>query len=211
MRSAWNVRVAGVEARFAARDRGAHHFGQLAGGGERPAALRRGDGAGDAAGESLFAQRADQRAELALRQAGDEVGGGFAVAAHPHVERSVLAERKPALGLVELHRRDAEVEGDAGDRPRLERPEQPLHVAERAGDQGQAAAVLRRQRLAALDRVGVAVDAEHAAARGAEDRLAIAAGAKGRVDIDRVVARAERGQNRVDQYGDMGRGFGHRR
>ena len=42
---------------------------------------------------------------------------GPVVGAHPHVERAVLPVAEPALGAVELHRRDPEVEEDAVDRP----------------------------------------------------------------------------------------------
>ena len=106
----------------------------------------------------------------------------------------------PRCGLVQLHRRDAEIEGDAGDGPGRKRPEQPLHVAERAGDQGQPAAVAGGERLAARDRLGVTVNAEDTAARGAEERFTIAAGAEGSVDIDRIVARRQRSQHRLGEH-----------
>src|SRR5262249_51719171 len=162
-----------------------------AGCGYGTAPLRRRDRAGDAAGEALLTESADQRAELALWETRDQLGGSLAVAAHAHVERAVLAKRKAALALIQLHRRHSEVERDAGDWARRKRPDQPLHLAERAGDQGQPATVFLGERLTAGDRVGVAVDAKDAAASRAEDRLAVAAGTKGRVDIGRVVARRE--------------------
>ena len=53
--------------------------------------------------------------EIALGRARDDVGGARALAAHAHVERPVEAEGEAALGLVELHRGDAEIEHDAVD------------------------------------------------------------------------------------------------
>ena len=53
--------------------------------------------------------------ELRLRSLVDEIGGARPVALHAHVERAVVAEREAALGLVELHRRHADIEHDAVD------------------------------------------------------------------------------------------------
>ena len=43
----------------------------------------------------------------------DEVGCALAVLAHAHVERTVGLEGEAALGQIELHRGDADIEGDS--------------------------------------------------------------------------------------------------
>ena len=74
------------------------------------------DRARDVAGEALLAERRDDLREVALGGRIDQIGRARARAAHAHVERAVVAEREAALGLIELHRGDAEVEQDAVDR-----------------------------------------------------------------------------------------------
>src|SRR6202034_1464326 len=123
----------------------------------------------------------------------------LAVLAHAHVERTVGAEREAALRLVELEGRDAEIEDDAvGLLPR-----DRVHRRERTLRQRETALELRDQLLAARDGVGIAVDAEHAALGGAEDRARVAAAAEGRVDVARAVAGIERRDHLVEHDGDM--------
>ncbi len=57
---------------------------------------------------------------------------------HAHVERTFAAEGEAALGLVELHRRNAEVEGHAVDRGDAFAGQQRVHRAEAAFDHGEA-------------------------------------------------------------------------
>ena len=85
------------------------------GGADRRLVARAHDGAGDRAGMALLAERRDDGGEIALGGARHHVGGARPVAAHAHVERTVEAEGEAALGLVELHRGDAEIEHDAVD------------------------------------------------------------------------------------------------
>ena len=72
------------------------------------------------------------------------VGGGGAVRRHAHVERAVALEREAALGVVELHRRDADVEHDAVDGRKSCSPRPRGQLAEAAFDQGQPAAARHR-------------------------------------------------------------------
>ena len=91
-----------------------HHalddVGERPRGADRRFAARRDDGAGDGAGVALLAERLDDVGEIALGRRRDHIGGGRAGVAHAHVERTVEPEREAALGLVELHRGDAEIE-----------------------------------------------------------------------------------------------------
>src|SRR5688572_12836915 len=56
------------------------------------------------------------RGDFGLAGAVQEIGGAGALPAHAHVERTVGLEGEAALGPVELHRRDADIESDAVDR-----------------------------------------------------------------------------------------------
>jgi hypothetical protein len=71
------------------------------------------DRARDRARVAFLAQRADDECKVAFGRLGHHVGGARPVAPHPHVQRSVQAEREPALGRIELHGRNPEVEDDA--------------------------------------------------------------------------------------------------
>ena len=76
-------------------------------------ARRRDDRAGDRARVPLLAVAAEEERELALLRLVDEIAGGeLGRSVHPHVERRVGSVGEPALGPVELHRGDAEVEQD---------------------------------------------------------------------------------------------------
>ena len=71
------------------------------------------DRAGDRARVPLLAVAAEEERELALLRLVDEVARGeLGGRVHPHVERRVGRVGEPALGPVELHRGDAEVEQD---------------------------------------------------------------------------------------------------
>ena len=70
---------------------------------------------------ALLAELADQRrrASCSSRSRHQIERGRAARRVHPHVERAFPGEREPAVGVIELRRRDAEVEQeaiDAGDR-----------------------------------------------------------------------------------------------
>ena len=74
------------------------------------------NGAGDGAGMTLLAERSDDGGEIALGRMRHHVGCARSGVAHAHVERPIQAERKSALGLVELHRGNAEIEDNSVDR-----------------------------------------------------------------------------------------------
>jgi hypothetical protein len=86
------------------------HLGQVQGALERALLAAADDEAGDAARGVLLAIDIKDAGQLDLVQRVDEVGGGRAAVAHPHVQRTVAHEGKAALGLIQLHRRDAQVQ-----------------------------------------------------------------------------------------------------
>ena len=133
----------------------------------------------------------------------DDVGRGRAVMAHPHVERAVEPEREAALGLVELHRGDADVHHDAVDRHQALRGADLGEIGEAVLDQRQPAGRLIDQIEAAGNGRAVAVDADHAGSRDFEDGPAVAAGPEGGVDIDPAVAGREHLDRLAAEHGDM--------
>ena len=172
---------------------GAHHLaddiGQRLRGRDRRFLARRDDGARDGARMTLLAEDIDDVGEIGLGGLRDHIRRGRAVMAHPHVERAAEPEREAALGLVELHRGNADVHHDAVDRGDTLRGADFGKIGKPVLDQGQPAVRPIDQIEPAGNRRPVAVDADDPGSRDLEDRAAVAAGAEGRVDIDAAVAR----------------------
>ena len=108
MRSAWNTRLAGWPARWAAAGVAAIRISTSCPDRMIGLLLPCGDDETRVApGELLFAVALEDAAEIALAVRGDDIGGGDALGlVHPHVERGILRIREAALGLIELQRRD---------------------------------------------------------------------------------------------------------
>ena len=105
-------RMALAEARRR-RDRLLDRLDEVAGALERLLGAAADDRARDLAREALLAVAAEDVGELALVGLVDELARGqLRGGVHAHVERRVGGVREAALGPVELHRRDAEVEQD---------------------------------------------------------------------------------------------------
>src|SRR5580693_2624707 len=164
-------------------------------------AARLDDGACNSAGMTLFAQCRDDEPELALTGARDDVGCARAVASHAHVERSVEAKRKAARGIVDLHRRDADVEYDTVDLGHA--ADDSFQIGEPVLDQIEPALRRLDQAGALGDRALVAIDADDAGAGRRQDRLRIAAGAEGRIDVKSAVAHAEPFDGAAAEHGNM--------
>ena len=116
---------------------------------------------------------------------------------HPHVERGVEAQREAALGLVELHRGNADVERDAVEiaRDRVERAEARL-------DEPQALGIFGEQRRTAGDRRGIAVERDDAGATR-QQGAAVAAGAESAVEIKAAFADLQRVERLFKKYGNV--------
>ena len=143
----------------------ADDIGQRLRGRDRRFLARGDDGAGDAAGVTLLAEDIDDVGEIGLGRFSDHVRRGRAVMAHPHVERAAEPERKAALGLVELHRGNADVHHDAVDRRNPLRGADLDEIGEAVLDQCQPAVRPVDEIEAAGNRGPVAVDADHAGSR----------------------------------------------
>ena len=124
--------------------------------------------------------------------------------AHAHVERTVMAKGKSALGLVELHRGDAEVEDHAVDGVVAAAAQHRLQIGEGCPPPAPAALAPPAQaRRRARSRSGRGQCAIDAAVRRSEDFAAVAAGAERGVHIDPAVAHIEELNRRADEHGNM--------
>src|ERR1700733_6543838 len=159
------------------------------------------DRACDSAGMTLFAQDGDDEPEFALTGARDDVGRAWTIAAHAHVERPIEAKRKAARGIVDLHRRDADVEHDAVNRGRA--ADDRFQVGETVLDQIEPALGLLDQASALGNRALIAIDADDAGARRRQDRLRITAGTKGGIDVKSTVTNAKPFDGAAAEHGNM--------
>ena len=164
MRSAWNVRVAGCLAGLARAHRARDQLGELA------ACVVRGwsgarcdDVCGDPPREALLPERRDHLANLRLARSREPCGNRFAARrVHAHVERAVRPEAETTCGVVELRRRDAEVEQDAAHGPaRNELRHARGDIGKRRADERKPHFV-GKTAVAGLDGRRVAVEREHA-------------------------------------------------
>ena len=172
-----------MDARSAGRSgRGRHDLGKALGPDDRrlrPGAL---DGACDPPGLPLLAVDADDRGKLSRARIVHHRGGVGAAFSHAHVERAGVAEGEAALGAVELHRGDADIEHDAVDRKEAGCARMRVEIGEPPLDQDQPPARLRDQGRTGFDRLGIAIDGKHQAA-ALDDGAGIAAAAEGAVDV----------------------------
>ena len=109
--------------------------------------------------------------KIVLARLRHHISRAWACARHAHIKGTIVSEREAALGLVELHGRDAEIEDNAVDQI----------VAMLRGDRGEMGEAILRQRKPAMtisnkigglrERAGIAIDGDHMALRGGENRL----------------------------------------
>ena len=173
------------------------------GGADRRLRARLDDGARDGARMALLAENENDIGKIALARRGDDIGRARALPAHAHVERPVEAEGKSALGVIELHGGDAEVEHHAVDGVGAAIARDRVEIGKAIFDQRQPAVRRLHQIGAERDRALVAVDADHLAVGGGEDGAGIAAGAEGGVDIDAAVMNVEEVERRRAEHGNV--------
>ena len=155
------------------------------GGADRRLGARLDDGAGDGA-----RMRSSPSMKMMLARSRslprDDVGGARTVAAHAHVERAVVAEGEAALGVVELHGGDAEIEHHAVDRVEAALGATPSRLEKRPSTSVSRPPAACTSSAPERDGARVAVDGDDRS-RGRQHGAAIAAGAEGGVDIDAAV------------------------
>ena len=134
------------------------------------------------------------------------------LALHAHVEGRVEAQREAARRLVELHRRNADVEHDAVHGVDAETLGDLVEIAEARLDELKPPAGRSGERGAGPNGRRVAIERDHARA-AVEQRARIAAGAERAVDVEAAGARIERLHRLLEQDRNMaepsGRGGAH--
>ena len=193
MRVAGSALLARPEAGGTADDRG-----QLAGPLERTSSD---DRSGNGAGPRLLAIILEDADDLGLVGLVQELGRGQPGLAHPHVERTVGREGKAAVRPIELHRGDADIEGDGVDLPDAAISQHSVHLAEAFVDKGEAG--VRDERTALVDRIGVAIERNHPPRPRPEHGARVAASSERAVDRGVAFAQGECGDHLVDQHRHM--------
>jgi hypothetical protein len=155
--------------------------------------------AGHAASLLLLAIDLEDAGELGRLGLVDEIRRRRAIGSHAHVERTVAHQRESAIGLVHLHRRDAEIEGHAVDRGVAEAS---VHPRERGLDQFEPSGRFQRRREAPGR--GVAIEGDDVGA-GVQKTAAIAARAEGAVDHGPPRRGFQRGEHLVQHDRRVGR------
>ncbi len=189
-------------------DRRPHQLGQLRGRGQRGGAAGAVDRLGDPPGEALLAVLAQHPGELGDRVVVDDVaGGGAGGRVHPHVQRRVLGVGEPALGEVELHRGDTEVEQHAVHAVEPERGEHLGHPVVHGVHEVGAPGESRQPGAAALERRRVAVEPDEGELRvRLEQRLGVPAQPQRGVDDGGGPVRqrrGEQGEHALEQHGHV--------
>ena len=184
-------------------DRAAHDLGQLTGALDALGAACLDDVARDATAAALLAVTPDDVGELCFVGVVHQIGRRLPVLLHAHVERTGGTEGKAAVGLVELHRRDTEIERDAVDILDAFGRQELGHVAEAALDQTQARRIALGQHLASRNRVGITVDGDHLAIRTIEHRGRVAARAERAIEVTPAVARLQRIDDLAHHHRDV--------
>ena len=151
------------------------------------------DGAGHRPRAALLAVMVDDVGQRRLLGAIDKVGGALAGALHAHVQGPIVAEREAAVGLVDLHRGDADIEDDGVGRFDALFPDKRIKRAEPAGHEGQTPFGSCHEAGATCDGSGIAVDREHADPWiGMQHRAGVAACTEGSVDNKGCARKCER-------------------
>ena len=148
----------------------------------------------DAPGARLLAVFAQHAFQLGFVDAMEPLRDARAAAAiHAHVERARAREAEATIRLVELERRDAEIEEDTVDRVPADGLENFADVRVRAGADRRARAEARETTRGALARGLVPVDTEELAVRRGrvEDRFRVSRAAERAVDVAAAGARRE--------------------
>ena len=160
------------------------HPGELQRRGERLCLAVGDDGARDPARGALLAEMKQNVGDRRLVLVAQDVGGRTAAASHAHIEGRVEAQREAARRLVELHRRNADVEHDAVHRVDAEALGDLVELAKARLHKLEPPAGRSLERFAGPNGRGVAIERDHARA-AVKKRARVAAGAERAVDIER--------------------------
>ena len=141
-----------------------------------------------------------------------DVGGRTAASPHAHIERRVEAQREAARRLVELHRRNADIEHDPVDRVDAETLGDLVEIAEARLHELKPTVGRSLERFAGPNGRRIAIERDHPRAT-VKQRARIASAAERPVDVEAAGARLERLHRLLEQNRNMaepsGRGGAH--
>ena len=141
-----------------------------------------------------------------------DVGGRTAAAPHAHIEGRVEAQREAARRLVELHRRNADIQNDAVHRVDAEALDDLVEIAKARLHKLKLAAGRSLQRFTGPNGRGVAIKRDHARPT-VKKSACVAPSAERAIDIKAAGARIERLHGLLEQNRNMaepsGRGGAH--
>src|SRR5690348_8157931 len=144
---------------------------------------------GNAARLAFLAISEQQVGEVGFVEAVDQVGRALALRRHTHVERSFAHEGEASVGLIELHRGDAEIEHDAIDRSAREL----IELSKSTGYEAEATREFRLERPCERLDVGVPIESDHGGA-SLEQRARIAARSKRAIEDAHTVKGSQSGK-----------------
>ena len=187
-------------------DDGCHDLGKLMRRRDRRNGPCIDDGACNRARMPFFAERENDAGEVTLARRLDHVGCACTLPAHAHVERSVEPEREPALGGIELHGRNTEVQHDPVDMFVAGLARDGIEIGKPVLDQRQAAASLFDEIGAQCECRLVAVNADHLAVGGCENGARVASCTERPVDVHAAFANIEEVDSLAAEHGNVGGG-----
>ena len=127
----------------------------------------------------------------------------MALTAHAHVERALLPKREAALGFIDLHGRNTNVEDDAVEACDALRACDAFELGKARLDQRQPAARGVDKVKARRDRAGIAIERQNFRVRGREDGGGITTGTEGRVEIEATGFRRQGFEDLHTKHGNV--------
>ena len=140
---------------------------------------------------ALFTQRRNDGRKIRLGGPRHHLGSARTGTAHAHIERAFTPKRKPPLGLVELHRGDAEIQHDAVNGLKAEVAGDRIKTRESRFDKGKAAGGALHQIGSDRDCPLIAVKPDHLGRRGVKNRARMSARPEGGIDVNAAVPGTE--------------------
>ena len=184
-------------------DHAPRQFGELPRGAEGRRDAISHDGAREPSRLSLLAEIKEDVREGFLVGAIDDIRGGRARGFHAHVQWPVEPERKSSRGLIDLHRRHADVERHAIEGGKARERRHRVEIGEARLFEDQATRHFGDEASAPGDGVGVAIKRQHADAGRRQNGARIAPGAKCSVGVKPTGTHGETRENLVEEHGKM--------
>ena len=168
------------------------------------------DGAGNLLGKTLLTEGLQYPGDIFHVCLGQPLCGALATGGvHPHIERTIFHKAEAALGIIQLGRRDPQIQQEA------------IHLAEQTaliqigGDAGEGAVhdfktgILNFGRLGNRLRIAVDGDQSTVGAKVLQDQTRVTTTAKSTVDVDTVRLDGQTFNGFVQQHCDVFSGLGH--